>query len=494
MRPWLLKFHRWAGIAACTWLFVLGLTGLLLDHPEWRWLWHNTVPQEWLSQPVGRLLRGTIMRYVVADPENPRAMIGASERGTWWTADGGASWQDVRFEGLPRSPQVMALVPSPHAGTLDGVWIATDDGLWRTRAGGREAEPAGLRGEYLNSLTPGAKPGALVAVADRGEIVRIDTSGAALSFDRIPLDRVEVRGLPDHVSLFGFLFDLHFGEALLQRATALVVNDFAAIALMVLPMTGFAYWYLPRRSRSRRADAAANRRRRGAMDWLYRFHAPVLGLLAAVPILYLSVTGAVLGHVPWLDSWARDVDLDREKLLWTYRLRSLAHEVQQVIAYPGEPERFSIATRLGVLDTRDGGRTWTRDAGLAPSSFNLFREGEVVFASPIGKEHFFRRDGAAGWRVFTGPVTGVTDATRAGEDWIIKNSRSFWRGTPESGFEAIDTPYPPLAGATMYLFVVDVHTGNVIHPQFKWVNDFVAVLAVLLLATGPILWWRVKWR
>jgi uncharacterized iron-regulated membrane protein len=51
-----------------------------------------------------------------------------------------------------------------------------------------------------------------------------------------------------------------------------------------------------------------------------------------------------------------------------------------------------------------------------------------------------------------------------------------------------------LAGATMLLFLVDIHTGKVILAQFRWVNDFVTLLAVLLVLSGPILWWRQKWR
>jgi hypothetical protein len=507
MRRWLLKLHRWAGLVAGLWLLVLGATGVLLGHPEWRWQWHVTVPQEWLSQPVGRLLRGTIMRHVISDPDDPRAMLGASERGTWWTTDGGATWTAVSFDGLSRTPMVFAIVAAapvssgaPGEGAAGdpfaGAWLATDDGLWITGEYGRSAHRAGLEGLYVNSLTRGAAPGELVGVVDRSRLFRLDTGRLALAPRWVPVDDVRVSGLPERVDLFGFTFDLHFGEALLQRATALKVNDFAGIALVVLPLTGLLYWWLPRRWRREcAADAAVNRARRVLLGWLYRFHAPMLGVLAAIPILYVSVTGAALGHVEWFEGWAKDVELRRERLLWTYRFASLEHEVYQVVADPRDPARLTITTRLGLLDSTDGGASWQRDAALAAARFNLFRSENHVFASLRAGEHWYRVDGEQAWRTIAGPTTVMTSATRSGGAWTLKNSRGFWRGELGQPMRLEETlTMPALAGATFFLFAVDLHTGNLISTRLRWVNDFVALLVVVLVLTGPILWWRAKWR
>ena len=53
---------------------------------------------------------------------------------------------------------------------------------------------------------------------------------------------------------------------------------------------------------------------------------------------------------------------------------------------------------------------------------------------------------------------------------------------------------PDLPGATLYLFLIEIHVGLIVHRQFKWVNDLVSVCALLLVLSGPILWWRTKWR
>jgi hypothetical protein len=495
VRRWFLKFHRWAGLAAGAWLLVLGATGIVLDHPEWRWTWQRTVPETWLSKPVSRLLRGTIMRYVVADPANAQRLLGGSERGLWWTLDGGATWTPVAFEGLPRAPLVLAIVPGAGADPLDGAWLATDDGLWRTRAEGREAFALSLRGDYLNSLTSGTDASYLLAVRDRSEILRVPVDRPAEAAV-IPLDSVRVTGLPDTVSLYGLIFDLHFGEALLRRSLALALSDFAGVALVVLPITGFFWWWLPKRwKRATRATGEAARGRRSTMDWLYRFHAPVLGVVAAIPILYLSVTGGLLTQVEWLQGWSRDIQLERERLLSTYRFESLRDEVYAVVATRGTSERLSVATRIGVLHSDDGGASWARDQGLPASRLALFREGDVVFASALAGGHFHRADGTEAWRPIEGPGTGLTSATRANGEWILKNSRGFWRGVLDAPFAlAEDLRMPALAGATMFLFFVDLHVGYVIHEGWKWVNVLVAILAVVLVISGPVLWWRAKWR
>ena len=41
--------------------------------------------------------------------------------------------------------------------------------------------------------------------------------------------------------------------------------------------------------------------------------------------------------------------------------------------------------------------------------------------------------------------------------------------------------------------MADVHTGNTFHSEFIWVNDLVALMAIILAITGPLAWWKRKW-
>ena len=64
----LLALHRWLGLIAGLWLLTLGVTGIFLDHDEWRWLRQVEVPENWLSPSMKRYLPATVMRFVASDP------------------------------------------------------------------------------------------------------------------------------------------------------------------------------------------------------------------------------------------------------------------------------------------------------------------------------------------------------------------------------------------------------------------------------------------
>ena len=66
-RKSLFKIHRWIGLVAALWLFILGITGIFLDHDEWRWLRQTEVPESWLSSSMMRYLPATVMRFVAVD-------------------------------------------------------------------------------------------------------------------------------------------------------------------------------------------------------------------------------------------------------------------------------------------------------------------------------------------------------------------------------------------------------------------------------------------
>ena len=485
----LLTLHKWAGLGAGAWLLVLGVSGILLDHDEWRWQRQMTVPESWLSARVARLLPATVMRYVAVDEAQPDRWLGGSERGLWLTEDGGENWSDVSFPA-GATPQVLRFA-RPENGSLEGIVVATDDGLWRTAGEGRGIERFALAGMRIGSLTAGSHADELVGVVGHERIFRISRTDPS-RLEWLNLDRVTVTGLPEQVSVYDFVFDLHFGYGIFGRTASTLINDLGGLAMAVLAVSGFLYWFLP--WRWRRRGGPGPRMRRETHRWLYRTHATVFGLLALIPIVYLSVTGIILDHVVGFGNWARDVPIERSSLPPVYQYRSLGEELEQVVAYPGEPGQLSVTTRFGLLHSEDGGKSWRGDSHTGELGGNLFRvRDRVIFSNNRGM-HLQRRDGGGGWSPVNGPATMVSDGVLLDSALYLKNSKGFYRERASGNFELTDMKSPQLEGATFYLFVVDIHTGNIIHEQFKWVNDLVGTLAVLLVLTGPILWWRWKNR
>lgn len=491
--------HKWAGLIALAWLSVLGITGWMLDHHDWRWTHQWTVPSWVTSARIDRLVNGTIIRHIEVDQDDPSRWIGASERGLWRTDNAGETWTDIPFAGMSGHPQVFRFVPAEAHG-LDTVYVATDDGIWTITDGEQAATRLTLDGELVTALGQGSTPTELVGSVHHGTLFRFDTRTPE-EVTWIDVNNVVVNGLPETVSLYRFIFDLHVGEGTLPQPWSILINDYGGIAMGILGLTGFLFWWLPRKWRNQSPKGQLKKRQK-ILRWLYRSHGPVIGILAIIPILYLSITGIAVDHIFWLGDVARDVPLERESLPPIYDYENLNGEITHVVAYPGDPNRWSVASRFGVLNSEDGGRTWAVDQSLPATlgtdagNVNLFREGDHVFVGVGSKGNGYKSIDDDAWTFVEMPADflAITDATRRGDTWYLKNSRGISAGTLESNtFEATGIPYPAITGTTVYLFLADIHTGNIVHAEFIWVNDLVAILAIILVISGPITWWKRKW-
>ena len=496
--PSLRTVHKLAGLTALAWLTVLGLTGWILDHHAWRWSHQWTVPSEITSTPINRLVRGTVMRNIIADAADPNRYIGGSERGLWWTADAGKTWNDAIWEGAGGLPQTYDLVAGPN-GDLNHVWAATDDGIWIIKDNGIRAVPFALRGQQITSLTAGSAPDELAGVVNESRLFRLNAAAPG-NVTWTDLSNVEVSGLPDSVLLNRFALELHVGVGFLPQPWSTIVNDYGGIAIAILSLTGLFFWWLPRRWRGHSPKGELKSRQK-ILRWLYRGHGPVIGLLAIVPILYVSVTGIMVDHIQELIDYSKDVHLSRDMLPPLYQYKNLSHEISDIVAFPDDPAHMIAASRFGILESRDGGKFWAVDKQLPESlgsdggRFNVFRVGEMIFLGVGSIGQFYRHQDSNSWTQLKvdGPPLAITSASQRDGTWYIKNSRAIYAGSLDGTFTDTKIAYPPLTGTTFFLFLADIHTGNLISTHWRWVNDLVALLAIALVLSGPVLWWRRKW-
>lgn len=485
--------HKYAGLTACAWLLVLALTGIALDHHEWRWLNQNSVPAAWTSPQIGRLVPGTIMRHIAVAGGT---VVGASERGTWRSADAGKTWTLVAFTARSGQPQVYGFAELDRHG-FAGLYLATDDGLWATDAGGGSARRVALAGVRLTAISPGADAASLVAVRDSSALVRIlpaagQANAIALGSGAGP----GVTGLTKTLPFARSLMDIHFGHGMLPGRWAIRLNDLGGVGMAVLALTGVGYWWVTRRGRRKLLSMRAQR---GTMRWLHRFHGPLVGLAAAVPILYLSLTAIPLDHIYGFLGWAEGRTVARSSLPPGFQAWSLDHEIEGVAAWPNDPAGLIIATRFGLLESHDGGRNWRPDASLpvpdGDAGGNVFRVEDQIFAGFGRGGNFVRGPGDAAWRKLTGPKTAITGASRDGGTWYVKNSKAIYRtgAAPDVLSDTRIAVRNAASGTPLFLMMADLHAGVLIHDQFKWLNDVFAVLAVLLALSGPLIWLKRKW-
>lgn len=500
-RVTLLKLHKWAGLLSAVWLCVLGATGFLLDHKEWRWIWFSTVPERLMPESVTSLSR-TVIQIFQVNPDRPMHQVAAGPRGLWVTEDGAKSWQRTQVIGDESEHlQVLALEPDPRRG-WDRLWIGTDDGLWMSEDGGKTLVKAGMEGQRITALTAGASHGELCGVVERSRPFRLRTDEP----DRPNWSRLETPSadaLSDQIPLRRLIMDLHVGRGLFAEGASLLLNDLASLGLCALALSGLFYWGLPKYWRRRRRNGGQVRvaTKRKTVIWLFRLHGPLIGLCAALPLLYLAITGIFFGHIKELREWLGRVQVPSFLHPPVYHLNVWDGWIEAVTGYPGQPEKLSIGTRIGLLTSEDEGRTWSAEqAGTERISAarRLRRFGDSLYIGGwMSGSSYLRQQDGAGWLKLSdrhanmaGDITRLEDGQigwlHQGKTLVVTDRSGQVRGQ-------IELTQPQADGVPWYYVLRKLHDGLIFWEHWKWLNDLFAVLTTTLVVTGLIRWWRVKW-
>ena len=242
------NIHKWFGLIGGLWIIVLGFSGLMLDHrDDWGWAWRLQVPDSILPHHTRKSLENRHITLAQANPDNPDEWIVGGPMGVWQSANDAETWQRLPFEGLKASPMVFSLTLDQTVG-WEKLWLATDDGLWSYKVGESVITREGLAGRYLTALDNGSAPGTLVAVENRTDILSWSEQ-APSDIQKYNLANSQVSGLPEKVSLSRFLFDMHLGRSFFNRPFNMAVNDFGALAMIILAISGFLRWYYMKRWR-----------------------------------------------------------------------------------------------------------------------------------------------------------------------------------------------------------------------------------------------------
>lgn len=490
------RVHRYAGLIAALWLAVLGATGLVLDHREWRWLWQDTIPSAWVPATLAHKADQGQQRLYQVDMAQGNRRLAAGPRGLWISEDGGGSWRPARFSGYRGIPQVLSLQQT-GVGSRSQWWAGTDDGLWLASEGGLDFRRVALEGEAVTALADGADVGSVLGVVERSRVFRLDGPDPG-RITWLPLKPPAPGTLPPAVSLSRFAYDLHFGRGLAPQPYSLWINDIGAAALFLLPLTGFLYWLLPRYWKARRqgGNPVSAAGKAWTIRALYRLHGPTFGLVALFPLLYLAVTGVLLDHSQAFRGWLQKTPLPRAAQPPVYKLATWTGEIYGIAAYPGHPESLSVGTRLGVFTTQDRGQTWAREVspGATPGFVWMMRRiGSQLLLGGMGAPNFAKTDGGH-WAKAAGSGFMPSDVTRLqGGNLLWMTPAGPREGSMEGMSNSISLALPVLSGVPWYYVVDGLHSGLLIHPQWKWVNDATAGLALVLAVTGTMRWWRRKW-
>jgi len=530
---WSFLIHKWAGLAGFAWLALLGVTGFLMDHDDWRWMQQGKAPAWATPSDLQEFAGRNVVRFHQINPEPPLNRVAGGPRGLWFSQDAGADWSATVFSDGDH-PQIFAVTPDPTLG-WKRLWFATDNGVYRSLDKGATAAPAGFPGEHVTSIAASDRPDELFVVIDRSRVLRYATADGRT--EEVVLAPLDETARPPQVDLIHFVHDLHFGRAFFGPLTSQLMNDIGGIGMFLLSVTGLLYWGLPKYWKSRKGAAVRTSKaaKKTTIKWLFNMHSPTIGLASVLMLLYLSITGALLGHGRELLMWMRSVQVPQAYLTPAFAMKSWDGWIESIVAYPGAPGVFTIGSRIGMFTTADGGQTFAReeDANGRPvvAAARLRRLGDkVLVANGMAGPSTIRPDdkaqeiiaapeksrmlGAGGpgmgarpaappagmdgrKKMGMGGMEGMfmpTDVTQVGERLLWKSSNKFFV-TDEEGrsLESFEVNQPRDDGAPWINWILRLHMGTIFWSEWKWINDIFATFVVFLTGTGLIRWWRKKW-
>jgi len=493
-KKWTLhRLHKWMGLSAAAWLMVLGLTGFLLDHRDsWRWLWQEGVPENWVTEDVVNKSKADHIRLFQINDASPGQHVTGGLTGLWWSNNYGKSWFKTRFIGAENKPAISAIIFAD----ANHLWIASDDGLWLSQDGGMKAKQIALPASWISSLSYNEQTKQLMGVVDRTRIFKYVIDANHLYW--IDIKPVKTESLPKSITLSRFVRDIHYGRGVFDIPLSLLWNDISAVAMIILPLSGFLFYWLPKRWKKNKKKNKKTRHavKKHSIRWLFRLHGPTLGLISAVPVIYLSLTGILLDHGKELRNWMKSIQLTQSWQTPVYELGSWQGEIYGIVSYPDNSSKFSVGTRLGLFTTTDDGINWQRDEILDNKAlfiWTLRRFDGKIFIGGMGGPNMVKINNQT-WM----PVKHVghmpSDITLDNNsNWVWKSRHGLKTGKLESDFIHKHIDLPAINYVPWFYILDGLHSGVLIHPQWKWVNDFIAVLAVLLVLTGLMRWWRKKW-
>jgi len=430
----LFKLHKFFGLAAGLVLLILGISGFFLDHKQWSFLYTTTFSN--LPDSATEADKKLFDAYWIDSSNNAHRIVGG-KRGIFETFDGGDSFKkmsDLQCSGIRADS--------------NGVYMATSDGVYQLING--SWNNLSLKGRYVTSISISNKN--ITAVIQKHSLVQIQReSGIILAESIVEMDQSQ---LQDSIKLSRFVRDLHYGRGLLEGDVSLFINDYGAIVVSLLAMSGYLVWLLIRK----RSLPKISRK-------LIRWHANWFAVLALIPLSILAVTGIFLDHSGGLAKFMRSVTIPNTVLPPVYS--TLKHDIWSV---DFDDETYRIGNRYGVYKSRDLKKWEQESKGFA---FRMIRKEDILYVSGMGAPN---RTYDGNWHMLRGAPHMFRDVVEA--DDSIK-----FFSTHKSSFKI-----PKFEDATLYAFILTLHDGTFFTPLWVWINDFAAISLLILGITGTVRW------
>ncbi len=373
------------------------------------------------------------------DPKDPTHIVVGSRRGVFEKHESGfMKTLDKQCLGLRSDNNAL------YAATNDGIYIL-ENAQWRSFS---------LKGLYINAIA--VYDDKLLVSIDKKLLTLIDIkSGKVLTQTEVSIPEEDLR---HEISLGRFVRDLHYGRGLFDGIASLLINDYAALILVFLSLSGYIIWYLIKHKKS----ATISRR-------LIRLHANVFVLLAIIPFIILLVTGIFLDHPKLLGAFMRSVHIPHAILPPVYG--TLKEDIWSVDL---DKNSYRIGNRYGVYESTNL-VDWKMTAkGFA---YRMKRIDDTLYISGMGAPNRILHNGTL--KVLPKTPHMFKDINLVDNEKVFLSHKS-------------QLALPKSESATLYSLLLALHDGTFFSSWWVWINDIAAVLLLMLGITGTMRYLRKK--
>lgn len=446
-------WHKWAGIFAAILLFELGITGFIIDHKEWQWLYKDAFSKEIFNKDFIEKVNkraGTIKKIQSKDG-NFSIMYGA--RGVWFGDANQTNWQRSKVDGLYDAPIVSSIVNFDTT-----LFIATNSGIYKSTDKGISFKKFALDSTNITALTKDASSSnSLIGVIEKSRVFFMDINSSNVKNIELTTPSQDI--LPQKISWARFLYDLHFARGIANYPISLIINDIAGIFMALLSVTGILFWLLPKYyiKRAENSNPIKSTTKVAIYKWMYRFHSPIAGIFTFLPLIYFAISGIVLDHSKELRPIVASSFIDRAFLPPVYNMSTFESEIYGAVTYKDINNSLAIGTRYGLLESNNSGKDWTLNKDVKTFAFNVKSENNATIVMSMGGSGYVKKDDG---------------------NWSEMN------GSMRSMHQKASVDFSHIPNASWFDVIDGLHSGLIIAPWWIWADDIASILSIILAFTG----------
>jgi len=436
------KLHKYAGVLSGIILILLSVTGFFLNHDNWKFLYASTIPNTYLPKTTIQHDKRLFNSYLVDIKEN--CEIAAGFRGIF-----------VRREG---EVYVKVLdIPVYQLITEQGIyWAATTEGIWQSNDNGMHWYLFALPDKVITSIS--VDKDKLLAVLEKKRLIFLDSAGNIIQKGQILIDK---KDLFFDIPLSRFVRDVHYGRGLFDDGLSLLLNDFAAIWLTLLAVTGYLLWYYIRRIKIKKHY-------KNAIRFLLKLHASSWVMPAVLPLILLALTGILLDHSNFFASFMKRTIIPAHYLPPVYH--TLKEDIWSVDYQNGV---YRIGNRYGVYRSKDMRHWQMENKGFA---YRMMHQNGRLYVSGMGAPNRIYEKGH--WQILANTPHMFKSVN------VVEGKAVFFSSHLES------SDLPKLKSTALYTLLFSIHDGSFFASWWVFVNDIASILLLLLLFTGLKLWYK----